>query len=53
MELAQYEKIKCPELLPRAWSVETAELTPKLSLKRKVIMNANKELVDKIYSSVK
>lgn len=53
VELAQYEKIKLPELLPRVWSVETAELTPKLSLKRKVIMAANKELVDKIYSTAK
>jgi long-chain acyl-CoA synthetase len=50
-DLAQYEKIKNPELLPRAWSVETAELTPKLSLKRKVIMAANKALVEKIYSN--
>lgn len=50
-DLAQYEKIKLPELLSRVWSVETAELTPKLSLKRKVIMKANAALVDKIYST--
>jgi long-chain acyl-CoA synthetase len=48
-ELAQYEKIKRPELLSREWSIEKGEMTPKLSLKRKVIMTANKELVDKIY----
>ncbi len=52
-DLAQYEKIKCPELLSRVWSIESGELTPKLSLKRKVIMAANKGLVDKIFSSVK
>jgi long-chain acyl-CoA synthetase len=47
--LAQYEKIKRPELLPREWSIENGEMTPKLSFKRKIIMAANKELVDKIY----
>ncbi len=48
-ELAQYEKIKRPQLLPREWSIERGEMTPKLSFKRKVIMGANKELIDKIY----
>lgn len=47
--LAQYETIKAPELLPREWSIEKNELTPKLSLKRKVILAENKELIDKIY----
>jgi long-chain acyl-CoA synthetase len=50
-ELAQYEKIKRPELLPREWSIEKGEMTPKLSLKRKVIMTANKALIDKIYGA--
>ncbi len=49
-DLAQYERIKRPELLAREWSIEKGEMTPKLSLKRKIIMAANKELVDKIYS---
>jgi long-chain acyl-CoA synthetase len=48
--LAQYETIKRPELLPREWSIEKNEMTPKLSLKRKVIMAANKDLIDKIYN---
>ena len=48
-DLAQYERIKRPELLPREWSIEKGEMTPKLSFKRKVIMAANKDLVDKIY----
>lgn len=48
-DLAQYEKIKRPELLAREWTIENGEMTPKLSFKRKVIMAANKELVDKIY----
>lgn len=48
-ELAQYEKIKRPELLSREWSIDKGEMTPKLSLKRKVIMAANQALVQKIY----
>ncbi|HEX8516056.1 MAG TPA: long-chain fatty acid--CoA ligase [Bacteroidia bacterium] len=48
--LAQYETIKRPELLPREWSIEKNEMTPKLSLKRKVIMAANKDLIDKIFN---
>lgn len=47
--LAQYEKIKKIALLPKEWSIEHGEMTPKLSLKRKVIMEANKEAYDKIY----
>jgi len=47
--LAQYEKIKQFAVLPREWTVDQGELTPKLSLRRKVIMQANKEAYDKIY----
>ncbi len=47
--LAQYEKIKKIVLLPKEWSIEHGEMTPKLSLKRKVIMEANKDAYDKIY----
>jgi len=49
-ELAQYEKIKNPQLLSREWSIDKGEMTPKLSLKRKVIMAANADLVNKIYA---
>jgi len=44
------EQIKKFELLARDWSVETGELTPKLSLKRKVIMEKYKEAVRRIYA---
>jgi len=44
------EQIKKFELLPREWSVDTGELTPKLSLKRKVIMEKYKAAVERIYS---
>lgn len=43
------EQIKKFELLPREWSVETGEMTPKLSLKRKVIMEKFRDAVDRIY----
>jgi long-chain acyl-CoA synthetase len=43
------EQIKKFELLPHEWSVETGEMTPKLSLKRKVIMEKYKDAVAKIY----
>ncbi|MEO8761204.1 MAG: AMP-binding protein, partial [Bacteroidia bacterium] len=49
-ELANYEKIKKIAVLPVDWSVERGEMTPKLSLKRKVIMAANKAAYASIYS---
>lgn len=49
-DLAQYEKIKKIELLPHEWTVEKGEMTPKLSLKRKIIMTANKAAYDRIYN---
>lgn len=49
--LAQYETIKRPELLSREWSIDRNEMTPKLSLKRKVIMEANKDLLNKIFGA--
>ncbi|MGN6435445.1 MAG: AMP-dependent synthetase/ligase [Agriterribacter sp.] len=44
------EQIKKFELLPREWNVESGEVTPKLSLKRKVIMEKYKDAVERIYS---
>jgi long-chain acyl-CoA synthetase len=44
------EQIKKFELLPHNWSVETGELTPKLSLKRKVVMEKQRDAVARIYS---
>ncbi len=43
------EQIKKFELLPQEWSIETGELTPKMSLKRKVVMEKYKDVVEKIY----
>ncbi len=44
------EQIKKFELLTREWSIETGEMTPKMSLKRKVIMEKFKDTVERIYS---
>jgi long-chain acyl-CoA synthetase len=43
------EQIKKFELIPYEWSIDTGEMTPKLSLRRKIIMEKNKEAVKKIY----
>jgi len=46
---AQYEKIKRFTLLPKLWSIDGGELTAKLSLKRKVILQKYSEAVDCMY----
>jgi long-chain acyl-CoA synthetase len=44
------EQIKKFELLPHEWSVDTGEMTPKLSLKRKVVMEKYRDAIERIYS---
>jgi long-chain acyl-CoA synthetase len=44
------EQIKKFELLPAEWSLDTGEMTPKMSLKRKVILEKFKDVIDKIYA---
>lgn len=44
------EQVKKFELLPREWSIETGEMTPKMSLKRKIIMEKFKDAIERIYS---
>ena len=44
------EQIKKFELLPNEWSIDTGEMTPKLSLKRKIIMEKYSEAVNRIYN---
>lgn len=43
------EQVKKFELLAHDWSVDTGEMTPKLSLKRKVIMEKYKDAIERIY----
>jgi len=49
-ELSSYEHLKRVELVSKPWSVESGELTPKMSMKRKVILEKNKALIDKIFA---
>lgn len=44
------EQIKKFCLLPDEWGVETGEMTPKLSLKRKVVTEKYRSQIEKIYS---
>jgi len=49
-EFNHVEQIKKFELLPQDWSVEGGELTPKLSIRRKIILDKYKSYIDKIYN---
>ena len=44
------EQVKKFELLADEWSVDTGELTPKMSLKRKVVMEKYRDAIERIYS---
>lgn len=47
--LAHYETIKKFALVPADFTVETGELTPSLKLKRKIITQKYRPLIDKLY----
>lgn len=44
------EQVKKFQLLSKEWTIESGEMTPKLSMKRKVIMEKHKDDIDKIYA---
>ncbi len=44
------EQIKKFELLPAEWSLDTGEMTPKMSLKRKVVLEKFKDVIERIYN---
>jgi long-chain acyl-CoA synthetase len=44
------EQVKKFKLLPKEWTIETGEMTPKLSMKRKVIVEKFKNEIENIYS---
>jgi long-chain acyl-CoA synthetase len=46
----QVEQVKKFSLLAHEWGIDTGELTPKLSLKRKVVMEKYRDEIEKIYS---
>lgn len=45
----QWEKVKKFELLSKEWTIDDGELTPKLSLKRKVILKNTEEIINRLY----
>ena len=49
VEFGKWEQVKRFALLAKEWSIEGGEFSPKLSLKRKVILEKNKELIEKMY----
>lgn len=49
-KFGQWERIKKFVLLPKEWTIDNGELTPKLSLKRKVIMQQLDDKIKKIYA---
>lgn len=48
--LGHWETIKKFVLLPNEWSIDGGELTPKLSLRRKVILKKYEDIILQIYS---
>ncbi|MEO8584126.1 MAG: long-chain fatty acid--CoA ligase [Flavitalea sp.] len=43
------EQVKKIQLLAHEWTIDGGEMTPKLSLKRKVVMEKNKQAIERIY----
>jgi long-chain acyl-CoA synthetase len=48
-DLAKFERIKRIRLLSKEFSIEAGELTPTLKVKRRVIEQKYKDLIDNIY----
>lgn len=50
-DFSKWEQVKRFHLLVKEWTIEGGELTPKLSLKRKVIMEKNKDAIEEVYKN--
>jgi long-chain acyl-CoA synthetase len=48
-KLSRYEQIKKFWILPADWSVESGELTPSLKLKRRIILDKQKDSISQLY----
>ncbi len=48
-QFSQIEKIKQFRLIDQEWTIDSGELTPTLKLKRKLIENKYKQLIEEIY----
>jgi len=49
-ELAQYEKIKKIALLTKEFTIEDGELTPTLKVKRRVVEERHRPVIDRLYA---
>lgn len=47
---SNYERVKKFELLPNVFTIEKGELTPKMSIVRKVVINNYDEYIERIYA---
>lgn len=50
-KFGQWERVKKFVLLPKEWTIDAGELTPKLSLKRKAIMQRHEAEIRSIYET--
>ena len=48
--LARYERVRKFAFLPKAFSIETGELTPTLKVKRNVVTTNFKTIIDSLYN---
>ena len=48
-DFAKFERVRKFTLLPKAFTVESGELTPKLSIRRHVVENKYSNLIDEMY----
>ena len=48
-KFSRYESIRKITLIPEEWTVEAGELTPKLSIKRKVVTEKHQAEIDEMY----
>ena len=51
-KFSKYERIKKFAVLPNEWTIESGETTPKLSVKRKVVLKNYADIIDKIYEDL-
>jgi long-chain acyl-CoA synthetase len=49
VQFGKVEQVKKIALMPKEWTVETGELTPTMKLRRKVIANKYRKIVDGFY----
>ncbi|MDA8896056.1 long-chain fatty acid--CoA ligase, partial [Bacteroidia bacterium] len=50
-KLAKFERMKNFVIRSRPFSIETGEMTPKMSVKRKVVLEKYTDVIDSMYAS--